>query len=69
MHQDKFTERKSIVGVYCVLTRGASVNQRWTVSFMGNEIGKFRTRSMAKQFAECRIWAAMRDMVALEDRT
>lgn len=67
MHQEKITERKNIVGVYCVLTRGASVNQRWTVHFMGEPIGKFRTRSLAKQFAEARIMAAMRDIVALED--
>lgn len=69
MMQEKFTERKDVVGVYCVLTRGASVNQRWSVSFMGAEIGKFRTRSMARQFAENRIWAAMRDMVALGDQS
>jgi hypothetical protein len=67
MHQEKLTERKNIVGVYCILTRGASVNQRWTVKFLGEEIGKFRTRSLAKQFAEARIWAAMRDIVHLED--
>lgn len=67
MHQEKITERKNIVGVYCVLTRGRSVNQRWTVHFMDEEIGKFRTRKLAKQFAESRIWAAIRDMVHLED--
>ena len=67
MHQEKITERKSIVGVYCVLTRGASVNQRWTVRFMGEEIGKFRTRYLAKQFAESRIFSAMRDIIHLED--
>ena len=63
MHQDKVTERKNIVGVYCILTRGASVNQRWTVTFMGEEIGKFRTRSIAKQFAENRLRTAMDNMV------
>lgn len=67
MHQEKITERKNIVGVYCTLTRGRSVNQRWTVYFMGEEIGKFRTRSLAVQFAEQRIWAAMVDIVHLED--
>lgn len=69
MHQKKLTERKNIVGVYCTLTRGASVNQRWTVHFMGEEIGKFRKRNLAKQFAESRIMAAMRDIVHLEDST
>lgn len=64
MHQDKITERKNIVGVYCILTRGASVNQRWTVSFLGQEIGKFRTRSMAKQFAESRLKAYIIDLWA-----
>jgi len=67
MHQEKITERKNIVGVFCTLTRGASVNQRWTVRFMGEEIGKFRTRSLAKQFAESRIMAAITDIVHLED--
>ena len=67
MHQEKLTDRKSIVGVYCVITRGASVNQRWTVRFMGEEIGKFRTRCLAKQFAESRIFSAMRDIIHLED--
>lgn len=67
MHQEKLTERKNIVGVYCILTRGASVNQRWTVHFMGEVIGRFRTRSLARQFAETRILAAMRDIVHLED--
>lgn len=67
MHQEKITERKNIVGVYCTLTRGRSVNQRWTVRFLGEEIGKFRTRNLAKQFAESRILAAIRDIVALED--
>ena len=67
MHQEKITERKNIVGVYCKLTRGRSVNQRWTVRFLGEEIGKFRTRNLAKQFAESRILAAIRDIVALED--
>lgn len=69
MQQEKLTERKNIVGVYCILTRGASVNQRWTVYFMGDEIGRFRTRNLARQFAESRIMAAMRDIVALEDMT
>lgn len=64
MHQDKITERKSIVGVYCIITRGASVNQRWTVIFLGKEIGKFRTRTMAKQFAENRIKAYIIDLWA-----
>lgn len=67
MHQEKITERKNIVGVYCTLTRGRSVNQRWTIRFLGEEIGKFRTRNLAKQFAESRILAAIRDIVALED--
>lgn len=67
MHQEKITDRKNIVGVFCTLTRGASVNQRWTVRFMGEEIGKFRTRNLARQFAESRIYAAMRDIIHLED--
>lgn len=63
----KFIELRDVVGVYCTLTRGRSVNQRWTVHFMGEEIGKFRTRNLAKQFAESRIMAAITDIVHLED--
>lgn len=69
MYQERITERRQVVGLFCELKRGRSVNQRWTVYFNGDEIGKFRTRSLAKQFAESRIWAAMQDMVALEGFT
>jgi hypothetical protein len=63
MHQDRISEKKSIVGVYCIITRGANVNQRWTVTFLGEEIGRFRTRTMAKQYAEKRLRTAMDNIV------
>lgn len=62
MYREKFTERKDIVGIYCKLTRGRSVNQRWTVTFMGQEIGKFKTRKLAEQFAIHAIEKAIRDV-------
>lgn len=64
MHQDIITTRQTLVGVYCIVTREKCGDRRWTVHFKGELIGRFRTRSMALQFAENRIWAAMRDMVA-----
>lgn len=67
MHQEKLTERKNVIGIYCILTRGRSENQRWTVWFMDKPIGKFRTRKLAAQFAQNAIRKAIQDVAMLEN--
>lgn len=65
MYQVKKTEGCTHVGVFCEVIRGKSQNQRWSVYFMGKFLARFNTKNQALQFAEHRIWAAMKDMVAL----
>jgi len=66
MDDIKKSEHCSHVGIFCELRKGKSQNQRWSVYFMGDYLDAFRTRNQAKQYAEHRIWAAIKDMVALE---
>jgi hypothetical protein len=67
MQHTRITERREIVGAFCELTRGGSRSSRWIVTFLGVEIGRFNNLRLARQFAEHRIWAFMRDAIEQGD--
>lgn len=67
MQHTRIAERLEIVGAFCELTRGESRSSLWTVTFLGHDIGRFNNLGVARQFAEHRIFAFMRDEIALED--
>lgn len=59
----KITEQSTIAGLFCVITRTNNTNQRYTVTFRGTEIGRFRTRNRARQFSERHVAAFILDLL------
>ena len=47
----KVSEHKTLVGVYAVVTKGKSQNQRWRVEINGAHFGPFKTKNQALQEA------------------
>ncbi len=67
MDKVRINERHEVVGVYCSITRDDSHSSRWRVRFQGTEIGCFSNLGLARQFAEHRVWAFMRDAIESGD--
>lgn len=63
MQHMKITEQSTIAGLFCVITRTDNTNHRYTVTFSGTEIGRFRTRARAKQFSERHVAAFILDLL------
>lgn len=63
MLQLKITEQSTVAGLFCVITRTDNTNQRYTVTFAGTEVGRFRTRARAKQFSERHVAAFILDLL------
>ena len=59
----KITKQSTIAGLFCVITRTDNTSQRYTVTFSGTEIGRFRTRTMARQFSERHVAAFILDLL------
>ena len=48
----KFTETRTHVGCFAEVVRGNSQNQRWSVYFRGEFLGRFERKAQAVQVAE-----------------
>ena len=48
---EKIANNKTVLGLYAVITRGKSPNQRWRVQIGFSHYGPFRTKKQALQEA------------------